>query len=54
MGKSTGKVAVVTGASKGIGRLGQPEDIARVVVFLASEDAEWVTGERITVSGGYS
>jgi 3-oxoacyl-[acyl-carrier protein] reductase len=31
----------------------QPEDIARVAVFLASEDAGWVTGERITVSGGY-
>ena len=35
-----------------LGRLGQPEDIARVAVFLASDDAEWVTGERITVSGG--
>jgi 3-oxoacyl-[acyl-carrier protein] reductase len=36
-----------------LGRFGQPEDIARVAVFLASEDAGWVTGERITVSGGY-
>lgn len=35
-----------------LGRLGQPEDIARVAVFLASDDAEWVTGERISVSGG--
>jgi 3-oxoacyl-[acyl-carrier protein] reductase len=35
-----------------LGRLGQPEDIARVAVFLASDDAEWVTGERIMVSGG--
>jgi 3-oxoacyl-[acyl-carrier protein] reductase len=35
-----------------LGRFGQPEDIARVAVFLASDDAEWVTGERITVSGG--
>jgi 3-oxoacyl-[acyl-carrier protein] reductase len=39
-------------ANTPLGRLGQPEDIARVAVFLASEDAEWVTGERITVSGG--
>jgi len=30
-----------------LGRFGQPEDIARVAVFLASEDAGWVTGERI-------
>jgi 3-oxoacyl-[acyl-carrier protein] reductase len=35
-----------------LGRLGQPEDIARVAVFLASDDSEWVTGERLTVSGG--
>lgn len=35
-----------------LGRIGQPEDIAKVAVFLASEDAGWVTGERITVSGG--
>jgi 3-oxoacyl-[acyl-carrier protein] reductase len=35
-----------------LGRLGQPEDIARVAVFLASDDAGWVTGERLTVSGG--
>jgi 3-oxoacyl-[acyl-carrier protein] reductase len=36
-----------------LGRLGLPEDIARVAVFLASDDAAWVTGERLTVSGGY-
>ncbi|MEO8031673.1 MAG: glucose 1-dehydrogenase [Gemmatimonadota bacterium] len=35
-----------------LGRLGQPEDIAKVAVFLASEDAAWLTGERITASGG--
>jgi 3-oxoacyl-[acyl-carrier protein] reductase len=36
-----------------LGRLGQPDDIARVAVFLASEDAGWLTGERITAAGGY-
>lgn len=35
-----------------LGRVGQPEDIAKVAVFLASDDASWVTGERITVAGG--
>ena len=35
-----------------LGRFGQPEDIARVAVFLASDDARWLTGERITASGG--
>lgn len=35
-----------------LGRLGQPEDIARVALFLASEDSQWLTGEKITASGG--
>lgn len=35
-----------------LGRTGQPEDIAKVAVFLASEDAAWITGEKISVSGG--
>jgi 3-oxoacyl-[acyl-carrier protein] reductase len=33
-------------------RFAQPEDIAPVVVFLASDDAAWLTGERISASGG--
>lgn len=36
-----------------LGRFGQPGDIAKVAVFLASDDSEWLTGERITASGGY-
>jgi 3-oxoacyl-[acyl-carrier protein] reductase len=35
-----------------LGRVGQPDDIAPVAVFLASDDARWVTGEIIAVSGG--
>jgi 3-oxoacyl-[acyl-carrier protein] reductase len=35
-----------------LGRLGQPEDIAAVAVFLASDDARWVTGEQILAGGG--
>jgi 3-oxoacyl-[acyl-carrier protein] reductase len=35
-----------------LGRFGQPDDVARVAVFLASDDAAWVTGERLAVSGG--
>jgi 3-oxoacyl-[acyl-carrier protein] reductase len=36
-----------------LGRLGQPDDIAKVAVFLASDDAAWLTGERIAASGGW-
>ena len=35
-----------------LGRVGQPEDIADVVVFLASNEARWLTGEVIIASGG--
>jgi 3-oxoacyl-[acyl-carrier protein] reductase len=36
-----------------LGRLGQPDDVADVVVFLASEQARWVTGQRLFVGGGH-
>jgi 3-oxoacyl-[acyl-carrier protein] reductase len=39
-------------ANTPLGRLGQPDDIAKVAVFLASDDAGWVTGQAITASGG--
>lgn len=35
-----------------LGRIAQPEDIARAVVFFASEDAGWVTGQTLVVAGG--
>lgn len=65
-----GKVAIVTGASRGIGagiakelavqgarvvvnyRLGNPEDLAKAAVFLASDESRWVTGDVIKASGG--
>jgi NAD(P)-dependent dehydrogenase (short-subunit alcohol dehydrogenase family) len=34
------------------GRMARPDEIARVAVFLAGEDAGWVTGEVIHVNGG--
>ncbi len=37
-----------------LGRLGQPDDIASVAVFLASEASGWMTGETIAVGGGFS
>jgi 3-oxoacyl-[acyl-carrier protein] reductase len=35
-----------------LGRTGQPDDIAAIAVFLASDDARWLTGEKLTASGG--
>ena len=37
-----------------LGRLGQPDDIASVAVFLASAASGWMTGETIAVGGGFS
>jgi 3-oxoacyl-[acyl-carrier protein] reductase len=37
-----------------LGRLGQPEDVADVIVFLASEQARWLTGQLLHVGGGHA
>ena len=37
-----------------LGRIGTPEDVARVVLFLAGPDASYVTGQVLTVDGGLS
>ena len=37
-----------------LGRCATPEDVARVVGFLSSEDGGWVNGQVITISGGSS
>ena len=35
-----------------LGRLGKPEDVGTAVVYLASDEAEWVTGQTLNVNGG--
>jgi 3-oxoacyl-[acyl-carrier protein] reductase len=40
-------------ASTPLGRMGRPQDIAPLAVFLASDDAGWISGETIFASGGY-
>ncbi len=52
MGLTPGELLNRRRASIPMGRLQQPEDIANVVAFLASEDAAEMTGETIVVSGG--
>jgi 3-oxoacyl-[acyl-carrier protein] reductase len=36
-----------------LGRIGRPEEIGSVAVFLASEDSGWITGETVQVAGGF-
>jgi len=50
-GKSGEQVAQIAGMNP-FGRLGEPEDIARVVSFLAGPDGGWVTGQVIRANGG--
>jgi 3-oxoacyl-[acyl-carrier protein] reductase len=44
------KAAYVRGVA--LGRVGLPEEVGRVAAFLASEDAGFVTGQKIAVNGG--
>ncbi len=37
-----------------LGRIGEPEDIARVVLFLVSDDSAWVTAQNIGANGGFA
>ncbi len=37
-----------------LGRIGQPEDIANAALFLASDEASWITGVNLPVDGGYA
>lgn len=34
--------------------LGEPEDIAKAAVFLASDDASWITGVPLAIDGGFT
>jgi 3-oxoacyl-[acyl-carrier protein] reductase len=76
MSSLQGRVALVTGSSRGIGlternkqqipaaqqqalagmhplrRLGTPEDVARAALYLASDNAAWITGIVLDVAGG--
>jgi NAD(P)-dependent dehydrogenase (short-subunit alcohol dehydrogenase family) len=45
-------VAQVLDHAQTIPRVGRPEDIASMVLFLASDESEWVTGQAMIVDGG--
>lgn len=52
-GKSQDQITAMAEAAA-LGRLGLPEDIAEVVVFLASPAGRWVSGQCIPVNGGFA
>lgn len=41
-------------AKTALGRLGEPDDIGRVIAFLTSPESRWITGQDIQVAGGYA
>jgi 3-oxoacyl-[acyl-carrier protein] reductase len=50
-GKSEEVIARLAAANP-FNRLGTPDDVARVVTFLASDDAKWISGQNIALNGG--
>jgi NAD(P)-dependent dehydrogenase (short-subunit alcohol dehydrogenase family) len=53
MGAPTEQGASQLAKSQPIARAGQPEDIANMALFLASDESEWITGTSMLVDGGY-
>jgi 3-oxoacyl-[acyl-carrier protein] reductase len=52
VGKTAEEIANVENMNS-FGRLGEPEDISSVVLFLSSKESQWVTGQTIRVNGGF-
>ncbi|HMN79190.1 MAG TPA: SDR family oxidoreductase [Burkholderiaceae bacterium] len=53
-GMTTGQARAAMAANHPIGRLAQPGDIARAIVFLASNDSSFMTGSEVVVDGGWT
>jgi 3-oxoacyl-[acyl-carrier protein] reductase len=52
-GYITPEAEVEIGKGTPLGRVGRPEDVADVIVFLASDQAHWLTGQLIYAGGGW-
>jgi 3-oxoacyl-[acyl-carrier protein] reductase len=51
-GTSEGEFKTYAVSRTPLGRVGEPQDVAKVAVFLASDDSAWITGEVLPVGGG--
>ena len=51
-GLAPGQKKIAVGTAVPLGRMGTPEDVAGVAVFLASDDARYVTAQTLNVDGG--
>jgi 3-oxoacyl-[acyl-carrier protein] reductase len=51
---ATGKLRRQAAEAMPAGRWGRPDDTARLVAWLCSDEAEWVTGQTIAADGGWS
>ncbi|NGM82144.1 SDR family oxidoreductase [Paenibacillus sp. 7124] len=52
VGKTEEQIKAV-GSANSFGRLAEPEDISKVVLFLAGPESQWVTGQTLRVNGGF-
>ncbi|MCC3372650.1 SDR family oxidoreductase [Cohnella sp. REN36] len=52
VGKTEEQIKAIVGMAA-LGRIGEPDDISRVVLFLAGPDSQWVTGQTLRANGGY-
>jgi NAD(P)-dependent dehydrogenase (short-subunit alcohol dehydrogenase family) len=54
VGELTPEQERATAANIPLGRWGEPEDVARMALFLASDDSSWITGQFFVVDGGFT
>lgn len=52
-GKTEEQIQTV-GSGNAFGRIGEPDDISKVVLFLCSDESRWITGQTIRVNGGFT